>query len=133
LKKSPLKRGNSKLKRTPLKQGTPVTKRRKRIKPVSDKRKEVNVERRLFNLRLPAKCDICSPVCWGKAESWHEAIKRSAGGEITPSLKALEQGQKFFAACNVCNSFLEQHPAWGRERGFVISGHKPVREQQNRS
>jgi len=130
LKRKPLKRGDSRLKRAPLKQGTPVTKRRKRIKPVSEKRKPINEARRLFNQRLPAKCDIRSPVCWGKAQAWHEAIKRSAGGEITPSLKALEQGQKFFAACNACNDFCEQHPAWAKESGFVISGHKPVREQQ---
>ena len=115
---------------TRLKQGQGTRKRRKPIKRVSEKRKPLIEKRREFNQTLPELCAIKSPVCWGKAQSWHEAIKRSAGGEIVPSLKALKQGQQFFAACHVCNDWIEQHPAWAEERGFVISGHKKVREQQ---
>ena len=115
------------LRRTPLRRGTPLArtalaKPRKAIRVRSARMEAAYAGptgRRAFNRTLPPECAINSPVCWGGARTWHEVIKRSHGGAIVPGEKATAQGQRFVAACHPCNGYLEDHPAWAREKGFA--------------
>ena len=66
-------------------------------------------------------CELRSPVCTGRAQAIDEALKRSAGGAIVPGELAGEQNQRFYAACNPCNTYKEDHPRWAVENGFTIS------------
>lgn len=99
---------------------TPLARSRKPIRRVSAKRAALIPERQAFNRTLPEKCQIMSPVCGIRATCWHEAIKRSANGAIVPGDKATAQGQVFWASCVPCNGYLEDHPRWGVDHGFVI-------------
>ena len=98
---------------------------RKPLKPVSDKRKAAQPERRAFvadMLRRSPGCQIGSPICTGRATQVHEAIKRSQGGAIVPGPLATEQGQEFFTSCWACNClWVEQNDHEARRLGFTKS------------
>jgi hypothetical protein len=66
-------------------------------------------------------CEIKSPLCTRYTTEVHEGLKRSAGGATVPGEKADRQGQQFWASCRLCNGYVEDHPAWAREKGFTIS------------
>ncbi len=92
------------------------------IRRVSAKRAALMPARRAFVaefLEANPACQIRGPDCTGRAESVHEVIKRSHQGAIVPGEKATAQGQVFMAACHVDNGYVEDHPAWARERGFT--------------
>ena len=65
------------------------------------------------------RCEIHSKLCTTHTQGVHHVIKRSAGGARMPGLLATEQGQVFVPACNRCNGYVEDHPAWARENGFT--------------
>jgi len=100
-----------------------MTVKRSPIRRVSKKRAAISKERAQFVGDLIAthpRCQIGSPVCSGGSTTVHEALKRSHGGAIVPGDKATRQGQNFFPCCRACNGYVEDHPSWAAEKGFVI-------------
>jgi hypothetical protein len=103
------------------KQGMP-SKRRKRLKPVSDRRRAENVERRENVMaafgRYP-DCALCAPLaahgirtgCNGKADDADEVLRRSAGGSITDVGNIRPVGRR-------CHTWLTEHPEEAREWGL---------------
>ena len=92
------------------------------IKPRSKKRAALMPERNAFTAALIAEhpvCQLASPLCTGAATVADEYIKRSHGGQIVPNEKSEKQGQKWFAACVLCNGYKEDHPQWAREMGLT--------------
>lgn len=57
-------------------------------------------------------CQIRSEVCTGLANGLHHLKKKSQGGEDTHENTIL--------ACNPCNTYIEDHPAWALAHGFTI-------------
>ena len=55
--------------------------------------------------------------CFG-AMTVHEAIRRSALGEIIPGPKADAQGQRFHALCAGHHDYVTTHSAWAKRLGF---------------
>lgn len=110
----PLERG-AQLKRTELKRGESVLRSVQRIKPVSKKQrarqKEVAVARERLVEFYGAWCQVRSPVCTGREQGVHHLCKRSQGGcDHLHNLKL---------ACNPCNGFIEDQPAWAKQAGLV--------------
>ena len=108
------------MKRTPLK--------RSRLKPVSDRRREVNIERlRLQEAAWGAKQ---SWRCWFKdrptelavagachGEVWgHEILKRSRAGSTDENL--LDVGNQV-PLCNFHNGYVEDHPKEAERMGLA--------------
>ena len=58
-------------------------------------------------------CAINSPVCTGLAQA-PEHTKGRVGKNLTDKKYLLP-------ACNPCNGYLSDHPAWARENGFAHS------------
>lgn len=97
--------------------------RRSRIKPVSDKRRAENAERRA-NLHAAygqfPRCELCAPLrshgivtgCSGWADDGDEKLRRSAGGSIIDPANVRPVGRR-------CHRWLTEHPkearAWGLE------------------
>lgn len=99
-------------------------KRGKRVKAVSDRRRDENEERRRAAEakwgRFPA-CQLCQPLrdhgivtgCNGRADDLDEILRRSAGGSIVDMDNCRPVGRR-------CHRWLTEHPAearaWGLER-----------------
>jgi hypothetical protein len=109
--------------RTPLRRSGGLG--RSRIKPVSDKRREENYERRreleaAFG-RFP-DCVLCAPLkaagidtgCNGKATDGDEILSRARGGSIVDVANIRPVGRR-------CHNWLTTHPAKARELGLVES------------
>jgi hypothetical protein len=60
-------------------------------------------------LKSHPDCEIKSEVCRGKAVCIHHTEGRGK--------KLLDQ-QTWLASCGPCNSYVESHDEWARERGF---------------
>lgn len=58
-------------------------------------------------------CEIKSPVCTVRTQGAHHPAGRDGD-----KLLKLEE---CFASCNACNSYVEAHDQWARERGFKKS------------
>ncbi len=131
------------MKRTPLKRKTPLTSRaqlatrrplqsktgiesRQKPRLVSEKR-----QRALngvggytaFSKALRAAFPTCQirwgTICTGQTQGVHHVIKLSHAGALRPGPLADAQGQVFIAACNPCNSAVEQYPIDARLSGLV--------------
>jgi hypothetical protein len=90
----------------------------KKINRESEQRKKDNKEYKkiVIEKMLQSKnCEIKSPVCTKRAEGLHHMKKR--GAELL-NKKYLKR------SCNPCNQYLEEHPNWGKEKGFIISKHQ---------
>lgn len=98
----------------------------KRIPKVAEKRKATNREyaKKSGPVWKGKLCQIRSPVCTGKAEGFNHA----GGKETMEKLLDVTNGQ---AACNACNGYIEQHPAWAKERGFKIKRNTKVIRDEN--
>lgn len=68
--------------------------------------------------RVPV-CEVLTPVCQRSAVDVHESILRSRGGAITPGSLATLQGQRFFAICRACHTYVHNHRAESEARGFL--------------
>jgi len=98
LKRSPIKRGATRLKRSPINHRSP-------------KRQALQDDRRAFvtqMLERYATCEVC-PYLRARprpAVDVHETLRRSAGGAIVPGEQATAQGQTFLALCRGCHDQL---------------------------
>jgi hypothetical protein len=110
--------------RTPLRRGAPLPSRG-RIKPMSDKRKAENRERRRVlhaTYGTHPRCALCEPLrdrgvvtgCNGWADDGDEIRRRSAGGSITDPANVRPVGRP-------CHRWVTEHPALAREWGLVES------------
>ena len=98
--------------------------KRSRIKPMSDKRRKENEQRRAIlhaAFGSHPRCALCAPLaehgiftgCDGWATDADEILRRSAGGSITDVDNIRPVGR-------LCHRFATEHPAamreWGLER-----------------
>lgn len=87
-----------------------------RLRSVSVKRAAVNRGTRAgLNAALKdtvTPCAVRFDGCTGRATSWHERRKRSAGGSIVDPANLV-------AACIHCNDAIEDHPTQARAAGWV--------------
>ena len=106
MKRSPIKRGDSQLKRSTFKR----------------KYKAQDADTREFRERWRAThpaCEIKGPDCTGLTEGIHERQKRSQGG-------SLNDPRNLVAACNVCNSWVEDNPVEARALGLVVYSYEDL-------
>ena len=107
LKRTPLERGGSELKRSPLRQRS--------VKRAGFMR-EVRAPAVAELVAAGERCRIgpvladerLGPVCRMVVEGLHERRKRSAGGSLT-------NPDNLIPACNACNGWVEDFPALARE------------------
>lgn len=94
----------------------PANKAPKKIKPVSDKRAILNTEyaKESRPFWKGKQCQIRSPVCTGSAQGIHHRK-----GKATKAL--LMDKRYWMAACNFCNSYVENNDAWARMMGYKVS------------
>lgn len=108
--------------------------KRSRIRPVSDKRKALNAERKIlmeekFGPREEWRCsfadfggeNLAFVALWthGGAVNGHEILKRSRGGSITDM-------ENVVLLCDVHNSWVEDNPALATRMGLAAhSWEKP--------
>jgi hypothetical protein len=108
------------------KQGLPA-KRRKGLKPVSDKRRAENIERREAVVAAFGQypdCALCGPLaahgvrtgCNGKADDADELLRRSAGGSITDVANIRPVGRR-------CHDWIGANVALAREWGLELRPH----------
>ena len=96
--------------------------KRSRLKPVSEKRKRVNIERKemlkdILKERGPL-CEAQIPMtCTGLASDAHEVLTRARAG----SDKWLLTPENVILLCRGCHSFITDNDAWAKENGFLIS------------
>ncbi len=86
----------------------------KQIAPLSDKKlnelAKYRIERKKF-LEGHQFCEIRSPVCIGQPVNIHHT---------KPRAYHLCDVDVFKAACDPCNSYIESHHDWAREKGFKL-------------
>lgn len=111
MRRSPLKPSTYRLKRSPI---------RRRSKARQKLYAGERIPFVVATIEARPVCEIQSPECTQQATTVHERIKRSAGGAIVPGEKADAQGQVFDSCCDLCNLYVETHPQWSRDNGFVI-------------
>jgi hypothetical protein len=93
---------------------TPL-RRRVAIKPVSDKRKVENAERREVIRRVqPVRCEARIPGCQGRTLDTHEIRTRARLGSIVDA-------DNFLHVCRQCHDTITHHPRWADRHGFTIS------------
>lgn len=87
-----------------------------KIRQVSKKREKINREYAAVSHPIwkDQACAIKAPGCWGRAQGIHHKAGKS-------SKESLLDEKNMIAACNHCNSYVESHDAWARERGFKVS------------
>ena len=87
---------------------------RKRINPMSEKRKvDAKVYSTLRSVFLESRpeCQVkLFDICTGKATDVHHRERR---WEYYLNVKT------FVAACRACHTYIETHPAWSRENGWL--------------
>lgn len=89
--------------------------RRSSLKPVSDKRRAENVERRRVVLAHFGENPVCQRCNAARAVDAHEVVPRSQGGSITDvnNIRAL---------CRACHDWIGANPAQARADGWLASG-----------
>lgn len=89
-----------------------------RIRPVSEKRKAKEPERRAcvaaVMKRAGRKCEIRLPCCTREAVDVHEILTRAQLGSPTDPANCL-------AACRACHQHLHHNPAEANALGFIHS------------
>ena len=118
-RKSALQRGSN-LKRTPMKQ-TPM--KRTPLKPVSDRRREVNKQRKEallahFGPREKWVCAVSNLIptrCFGEING-HEILSRARAGRTDENLLDMSG---IILVCNHHNSWIEDNPAEAHALGLT--------------
>ncbi len=116
MKRSPLKRGTSQLKRTPLRSIS--------LKRQAESRKYAKLKKAAFaelavNQRRPGEtpfCEVCASVpCFEDAshfaQDWHHWHPVGQGGPYI--------GGKMFCVCRRCHDWIHQNPAPARKGGWL--------------
>jgi hypothetical protein len=112
------------LKRSQGLKRTPMQRRTVGIKPRSEKRAKLMPQRNAFRERVleeRPQCEAGLEDCSGRSTDVHEALLRSAAGPIVPGEAADRLGQRFFALCRPCHSYITTHPAFALEQGYQLS------------
>jgi hypothetical protein len=111
---------SSALKRTAFKPARSELRRYTRMKPISDKRKEKNVEyakaKRQMRKRSKGLCEARLPGCTIAATDPHHMMRRSAGGEDVAS--------NLLHVCRTCHRYIHEHPAEAIDLGFLKSRYR---------
>lgn len=97
--------------RSGLSPKTTGAKPKKPIEKVSVKRKQENKELKKIAKSKGELCQINSPECTGKSQGTHHLVKRSPKNLLDPA--------NILLACNPCNSYIESHVTWAKEKGFT--------------
>lgn len=89
-----------------------------RLKPLSAKRRAQQPDRQrceaICRKRARGRCELhCSPYCVGVGRHAHELLKASQGGSRVDPNNCLW-------ACDICNSYVEDHPLEALKLGLVI-------------
>jgi hypothetical protein len=58
------------------------------------------------------RCEARTPLCTGTGQQTHHRLKRSQGGNADPAI--------LLRICNLCDHYIETHPAIAYERGWLI-------------
>jgi hypothetical protein len=58
------------------------------------------------------RCEARSPLCPAIGQQTHHRLKRSQGGKADPAI--------LMRICNLCDHYIETHPAIAYERGWLI-------------
>lgn len=58
--------------------------------------------------------------CGGSGTAWHHRRGRSVRDEHT------HDACNGVTLCDACHAWLHQHPAYAREKGFIVSRHEPT-------
>jgi hypothetical protein len=129
----PLKPGKPLRRKTPLRTraagmfgaGTPLKRpqgRHARIKPVSDKRRAENRERRKMADEEFGERPLCAikwgPGCTVWADDLDEILSRGRGGSITDPANTNP-------ACRWCHTRKTENPAEAERRGFLLPSGRP--------
>ncbi len=61
---------------------------------------------------LATWCEAKIDGCFGRAVLRHEKLRRSQGGKGNP--------ENTMDLCAFCSLYIHDHPAWARERGFLL-------------
>jgi hypothetical protein len=113
------------MKRTPLKRKRPMwqnkdgsSKKRRRIKPMSEKRIAENEVRAalLMSLLLERgnRCEArCCPECSHVATDGHEKLTRGRGGSIV-------EAENILLVCRICHDWIHGHPLESIELGLLL-------------
>jgi 5-methylcytosine-specific restriction endonuclease McrA len=119
-RKTPLRSTSVLTARTPLRKSQG---RHARIKPVSDKRRAENRQRRRMADAVFGPSPECGirwdADCRGLADDLHETLSRArSGGDITnPDICV--------PACRPCHSKVDDNPAEAERRGFLLPSGRP--------
>jgi len=116
------KRQTKTLQRKPLER-KPSTMKRTALKPMSDRRKEVNKKRRValeehFGKREDWKCsvrDILPTMCWGEVNG-HEILSRARAGRTDENLLDVSG---IILVCNHHNTWIEDNPEEAHALGLT--------------
>jgi hypothetical protein len=91
--------------------------KRSRINPVSEKRRRLNVSRRIFVkdiLEARPECEAkINGICGHWATDVHEILTRARGGSILDPENVL-------ALCRMCHTYITDNPAFSQEHGFTV-------------
>lgn len=101
----------------------PSALKRSSLKPMSDKRRAVNVQRKEamlahFGKRELWKCqgqDRFPHKCFGEING-HEILSRARSGQSDANLLDMSG---IILVCNWLNSYIEDNPKWAHEMGFT--------------
>lgn len=104
------------MKRTPLKRGTSQLKRT-RLNTTSWKRKKANNERAKVLEDLRKRMPWCAAQiirrCTNEPQDGHEILTRGRGGSITDRANIL-------MVCRLCHNWITEHPKEATCRGFIV-------------
>jgi 5-methylcytosine-specific restriction endonuclease McrA len=123
-RKTPLRSTSVLTARTPLRKSQG---RHARIKPVSDKRRAENRQRRKMADEVFGPAPECGirwdADCRGLADDLHELLSRARLGSITDP-------ENCVPACRPCHSNLTGNPAEAERRGFLLPSGRPRKAVQ---
>lgn len=106
-RKTPIKRGDSQLKRT-------------RIAPRSRKMKAIYTERQqLVRSRVGRPCQMKTPVCTGRTETLHERWTRGRSGNTAHAILC---PANVVDSCLRCNAWVEENMGLAEEMGLIVKG-----------
>jgi hypothetical protein len=129
LRRTPLKRGTSQLKRTRLESHTPLARRtplmaKSAPKPVRVKPAVPRDVRVALVARSNGKCEIRLPGCWDDATETSHRIKVGSGGRHGAAKLAHDVLSNVMDACHLCHVWVETRRAAARKLGLALKRHE---------
>lgn len=97
--------------KTPLKAKSGFKKRGGKLSPVSARLKKRSIEySRVRREYLEEKFGLCE-ICGGEATDIHHKSGRG---------KNLCEKRTFMAVCRPCHQYIHDHPAWAKEKEYLV-------------